>query len=315
MNFRTELNVAPSRWKISHTDGILLIGSCFSTNIGEQLQKYKFRCITNPFGTVYNPVSIGRLLEMAGSGVEIGTDSLILSAGIWVHPDFHSSLASPDKNAAADRINLALREVHDKLPDTRYLFITSGTSMAYISKETGDIVANCHKLPASHFDTAIISAEQGAGALTGAISTLRILNPDLRVILTVSPVRHIRDGLAANTRSKARLFGMADILESSDMGVAYFPAYEWVMDDLRDYRFYGPDLIHPNDQAIGYIWEKFSQHFFDEPTTALNDRIGKVLAAREHRPFNADTPAHQAFIARLKEETDTLESMYSWLRF
>ncbi len=252
---------------------------------------------------------------MSAAGMKTDDSYLTFSSGIWVHPDFHSSLASSDRQQAVNQINQALQHVRKELQDTTYLFITLGTSIVYRWKKTDKIVANCHKLPTSEFTRESVSAQEGAGALAEAFAAVKKINPDIRIILTVSPVRHVRDGLVANTRSKARLFEMIDILEATDAAVSYFPAYEWLMDDLRDYRYYGADLIHPNDQAIEFIWEKFSSHYFNSDTSNLNMRIDKVLTGLAHRPFNPDTDEHRAFVSRLSTEIKELETRYPWLKF
>lgn len=314
MKFRTELNIPPSRFSIGHTDGVVLIGSCFSINIGDRLQKYKFTGITHPFGTVYNPVSIARLLDYAAGAGIVDNKNLIFSSGIWVHPDFHSSLGSPDRDRAAEGINGAIVQAGECLRRVKFLFVTLGTSIVYKWKRTGNIVANCHKLPASEFARQTVPAQEGAEALAAAFDQLRKINPAIRIILTVSPVRHVRDGLIENMRSKARLFETVDILCSTFDNVSYFPAYEWMMDDLRDYRFYTQDLIHPNEQAIDYIWEKFCDHYFDEKTRALVKSIGKVLEGLGHRPFNPDTSEHKSFLAKLQEDISRLEQDHPWLK-
>ncbi|MFZ1579560.1 MAG: GSCFA domain-containing protein [Saprospiraceae bacterium] len=315
INFRTELNLPPASFSIKHDDLIMLIGSCFSNNIGSRLQNYKFNSICNPFGTVFHPVSIARLIEYALQLKVVAIEDLQLSQGVFVHCDFHSNLGSVDNQQAVHNINLAIAETHEALKRVKYLFITLGTSIGYSLKSTDTIVANCHKLPSEMFAKANSSIEMCENALANALSSLFAINNDVHVIMTVSPVRHTKDGIIENARSKAKLLSVAENLQMRFENVSYFPAYEWMMDDLRDYRFYEKDLIHPNEQAIDYIWEKFEGHYFDGETTNLNKKIGKIIQQMNHRPFNVESTEYQYFMKNLETQKSLLQSAYPWIQF
>lgn len=314
MNFRTELNMPPSAQKINHNDTILLIGSCFSQNIGERLQKYKFKSISNPFGTVFNPVSIAKLIQYTLDNHVFKKETLQSSQGVWVHPDFHSLLSDVDKDQAINKINSAIETVSNLLSEVKFLFITLGTMIAYRQKSDDSIVANCHKIPSSAFTKETIPSEYGYLTLSAALSRLKTKYPHINIIFTVSPVRHIKDGIIANTRSKASLISMVESLESN-VGVTYFPAYEWMMDDLRDYRFYHADLIHPNDLAIDYIWEKFVLHYFSSDTADLAEKISRIIQSCKHRPFNIHSDQHQQFISEVISQISQLQSSYPQFNF
>jgi hypothetical protein len=315
MDFRTALQIAPTSIQISHQDSILLLGSCFSQNIGERLQKYKFNCISNPFGTIFNPISISKLVGYACKNQPVTEDELILSQGVYVHPDFHSILSDVNANLALAKINHAIESTYHYIKKCTHLFITLGTAIAYKMNTTGQIVANCHKLPSSSFQKVDISISDGQEALEKMITQIREINPNVHIVFTVSPVRHIKDGIVENTKSKARLLCMIDEINRHDEGVSYFPAYDIMMDDLRDYRFYEADMIHPNAIAIDYIWEKFSGHNFANETISLNKQIHKIQLASHHRPFNSQSEQHQSFIRKALSEIDAIKDRYEWLDF
>jgi GSCFA family len=315
MLFRTELNIPPATQKIDHNDTILLIGSCFSQNISERLQKYKFKCISNPFGTVFNPVSISKLIQYTCDRKVFSSESLQNSQGVWVHPDFHSVLSDVDKDTALDKINRTIEDIHVLLSEVKYIFITLGTVTAYSQKSDGSIVANCHKIHPGAFTKETIQTEDGYVKLATALNHLKKMHPQINIVTTVSPVRHIKDGIIENARSKASLLRIVEMLEGNDTGIAYFPAYEWVMDDLRDYRYYGPDLIHPNEQAIDYIWEKFVAHYFSSETVRLIEKIDRIIQSCSHRPFNAQSDQHQQFIREVKSQIQQLQISFPSLNF
>ncbi len=315
MLFRTELRIPESVHKISHHHKILLLGSCFSQNIGDRLQKYKFKSISNPFGTIFHPVAIAKALKYTIEKKLISEDELLLSQGVYVHPDFHSMLSDVNKAGAAQKINHTIATMHEELKETSYVFITLGTSTGYRLRSTGELVANCHKMPPSMYVKEEVATDEITRQLDHAVRQLREISPDIQIILTVSPVRHIKDGIIENTRSKARLINCIETLVGANSGVSYFPAYEWMMDDLRDYRYYEKDLIHPNESAIDYIWEKFCEHYFDKETTQLTHQISKILTSCGHRPFNASTDNHQQFVQEVTVQIKRLLQTHSYLNF
>lgn len=314
MIFRTELQLPPSEFKIQYDQQILLLGSCFSQNIGERLQKYKFKSISNPFGTIFHPIAIAKLIDYIVQNCKIKDDELINSQSVFVHPNFHSNLGNIDRKEAAKQINHTILTTHQQMKDIKYIFITLGTSIGYRQKNTGHIVANCHKLPADMFQKEDTTIELCLKSLGHALEQILQLNNQVKIILTVSPVRHIKDGIIENSRSKAKLITVSETLETLYENVSYFPAYEWMMDDLRDYRFYEKDLIHPNEQAIDYIWEKFCFHYFDENTVNIIKKVEKINRAVSHRPFNPTSKEHIDFLTKVEEDRMNLMQIYPWMK-
>ena len=314
MIFRTELSLPTSPDKINHHHIIALLGSCFSQNIGVRLQKYKFNCFINPFGTIFHPQAIASMMHYAISGKTPDIRSLKLSQDIYVHSDFHSSLGCSDAGRALQNIENAIHTLQQLLFSLDYVFITLGTADGYIEHETGNIVANCHKLPASLYAKVSPEVEIMADALLQSCNQWLQSNPNIKFVFTVSPVRHIKDGIVENALSKAKLRLTIDKIMQSLPNTTYFPAYEWMIDDLRDYRYYEKDLIHPNDQAIDYIWEKFSAHYFDDDTKSILQKIHKINQAKEHKPFNPDTKAHQQFLDKIDQDIQALKDEHPWIK-
>ena len=315
MLYRTELSIPLSPINLSHNSKSMTIGSCFSHHIGQRLQKYKFKCISNPFGTVFNPISISHLLSRAIDKQYIEDDELLMSQGVWVHPDFHFSLCHTDKQTTCQNINECIRSVHESIQEIDFLFVTLGTSIAYRIIENDRIVANCHKLPSGNFEKIETTSEDGFKAMKEAMEQLNKINPHVKIVMTISPVRHIRDGIIENSFSKARLHGMIEGLMAQNEMILYFPAYEWLMDDLRDYRYYDTDMIHPNEMAIAYIWHKFGEHFFDKDTSDLYKKIDAILKAVQHRPFNPTSEEHTAFKNHQLQAIQSLKKDHPYLDF
>jgi hypothetical protein len=310
MIFRTELQADHSPFTISHDTPVLLLGSCFSQNMGFKLQKYKFKCIVNPFGTIFNPVSISRLITKCVIGSPEVADSLLFSSGRWVHPDFHSQTGHPDKAEALRTINQLITDTRAFLKNCQVLFITLGSSVVYEYKQTGKIVANCHKIPAIHFEKKELEVHTMSSEMETTLTLLKSFNPNIHVVWTVSPVRHIKDGIVVNSFSKARLHVVIENIIKNTHNTSYFPAYEWMMDDLRDYRFYDRDLIHPSDVAVDYIWEKFSGFYFDSHTRIIINELDKIQRDQNHRPFSTETEEYQKFLQSLENRKLDFKQKY-----
>lgn len=307
MIFRTEFSIPPSEQKISHKDTIFLLGSCFSEAVGVKLKNSGFNALSNPFGTVYNPVSIARQLSMIMTRERINPDQFVLSQGLWVHPDFHSSMGQTTAEKAAERINAVLAHMHEKISHTGWLILTTGTALGYVWQQTGQVVANCHKLPADAFTKRYLQVDEMVSSLQQSITQIKAINPTIKIVLTVSPVRHTREGMIENTRSKARLIETAHQLANAMPDIAYFPSFELVMDDLRDYRFYEPDMIHPNGQAVDYIWQHFKHCFMDKDSQHIANQASALNQAANHKPFNPETPAFKEFCQIQLSKIATLE--------
>ncbi len=315
-HFRTILPVQPAPFSIGYEDSLLLIGSCFTENMGERLRAGKFRAKVNPFGIVYNPLSIALCLErLCGDVQPFEEQDLFENAGLWHSWEHHGHFSKPDKKEALGNINAALQTAAGHLKTTNRLLLTLGTAHVFSLRKTGQVVANNHKMPASLFEERRLSVPEMVEALVLVLEKIKLQNADLQVIVTVSPVRHIRNGLVENQRSKATLLLACEEICHTLPFAFYFPAYELLLDDLRDYRFYGPDMLHPSEVAADYIWQFFGDTFFSEDTRRLQARIEKIVTAARHRPFHADTPEHRAFAQGQLEAIDRLLKEYPELDF
>ena len=303
--FRTVFPARPATFPIRHGDRLLLAGSCFTEHIGARLAAGKFRTLLNPHGIAYNPVSIARCLT-ALLAPEPAEWPLFRHQGLWHSWEHHGAFSHPEAEAAQAGIRQAREAARTFLAEANRLLLTFGTADVFVLQETGEVVANCHKAPAAWFTRRRLSVGETTAVLADALYQLKTRLPGLRVVLTVSPVRHLRAGFVDNQRSKAVLvLACAELCARFDF-VEYFPAYELLLDDLRDYRFYAADMIHPNEVAIDYIWEQFAAAFFPPETRRLLEQIGKIRSAASHRPFNADTAEHRAFARTQVEKIEAL---------
>jgi GSCFA family len=289
--FRTTLAASPAPFSIGHHDSVLLVGSCFTEHIGARLEQHKFRVTTNPYGILYNPVSLARVLD----NMSVSPDHWVESQGVWYHLDLHGDYSAPTRAAAEAQVAQATTIAHDALNHASRIFITLGTADVFEWAADGHIVANCHKVEAKYFNKRRLSVQEVIEVLIAPIRRLTAQRPELRVVLTVSPVRHLRNGMVEHQRSKATLILACEAICSQMEQVHYFPAYELLMDDLRDYRFYADDLVHPSPMAVEYIWQHFCDTYFDAATQALNQQVRQVVQAAAHRPFHPDTEAHRVF--------------------
>ncbi len=305
--FRTELLAAQSKIKIDLQNPVLLIGSCFSDNIGEILITHKFNAIPNPLGVIYNPISIFNLLESSLLKKKYDDDSFIKQHEIWYNYHFHSEISALAKESLNEKIVDRLATVGKCFEKERLtLILTFGTAFAYSLIENGEIVANCHKMPAQLFAKQLLSPQQ----ITAAFEKLySILPKDLAIILTVSPVRHTKDTIPLNSVSKAVLRLSCHELAEKFENVSYFPAFEYVIDDLRDYRFYEADMLHPNRQAIDYVFDKFATTYFDRFTQEFLKKWEKIHKSLQHKPFYAQTEAHQSFLKNLLSQLQSIKEV------
>lgn len=308
--FRTVFPAQRAPFALTHADRLLLIGSCFTEHIGARLVSGKFATLANPNGIVYNPVSIARSLASIAIENTDAKDAIFKHNGLWHSWEHHGAFSKPGEPETLEGIRKARQEASDFLQKTNYLLLTLGTADVFVLRETGRTVANCHKAPANWFDQRRLTVAETVQTLREVLTAIKTRLPDMQAILTVSPVRHLRGGFVENQRSKAVLvLACAELCEQSDF-VHYFPAYELLLDDLRDYRFYAADMIHPNEQAIDYIWQYFSEMYFATETRALLEQIGKITAAARHRPFNPDTAEYRAFARAQIDRISALEGKY-----
>ncbi len=278
--FFTQVAIEPPGIKISREDPVWTVGSCFSDEIGRRMAEGGFKVRPNPLGTLFNPASICRQLKRVAEGVPYAPGDLYLHNGLWHSHDFHTSFSSPDCVGALAAMNGAISSLHDALPSLRYLILTLGSARAFICRDTGCVVANCHKLPADRFEVTDLSTDTIAGDLSATLRLLKTAAPQMEVIITVSPIRHKAYGLHADKLSKARLLLAADTICSRGEAV-YFPSYEIMTDELRDYRFYAADMVHPSETAAEHIFGRFAETFFTPAT--INDAAHSRKESRRLR--------------------------------
>lgn len=316
MVFRTEVMPERAPFCINHNTPTLLIGSCFAQHIGRLMANGKMPTLTNPFGTMYNPMSVAQCIEHLLNPTPIDRDALFEHQGVWRHFDFHSELAHSNPEQSLTSINSAITNGAEFLQRAKRLVITFGTARIYSRTCNGQPVANCHKLPAAQFTHKLMPVEQISILWNNLIAKLLNINPNLKIVFTVSPIRHWKDGAVENQRSKASLLlAVAKLTENHPQAAYYFPAYELLMDDLRDYRFYADDMLHPAPQAVEYVWEKFKQAAMEHTTHDLLAQIARVQRAVAHRPFNPHTDAHKHFVQQTLDAMTQIESKHPHINF
>ncbi len=290
MKFRTSIDVAPFEAKIDYSDSILAVGSCFAEAVGARLVRSKFRATVNPTGVLFNPASICKTLQRFEHKELVAEEELQPE---WFHYDFHSSLSAPSAEECVRRINSAVEAGHEALRMCDWIVITLGTAWIYELAQSGEVVANCHKQPSANFRRRRLSVAEIVEMLDVALSHLL---PSKRVILTLSPVRHLGDGLPENSLSKATLrVAIEEFVARHPSRAFYFPAYEIFVDDLRDYRFYGEDMVHPSTVGVDYVWEKFCDVALSLESQSLMGRVMSVVRAAEHRAMNPQSESYYKF--------------------
>lgn len=299
-NFRTIIPVSKASFEIGHIDNILLLGSCFSDNIGAKLQDSQFHVLHNPLGILYNPLSLSKFLKNVLDRKTYQLEELILEDHYYYHFDYHTQIAHTDANTLLREINSQLLQTCEYLKTTNYLFITLGTAWYY--KKEGEVVGNCHKRPAKEFDKQIASIEEIKNSFEDVFRQLKEINPEIKIVFTVSPIRHIKDGFIENQRSKAVL--IEAIHQMLNENVSYFPAYEILMDDLRDYQFYKEDMLHPNEVGVNYVWQYFQETYFSEPTKELVQQINQLKKSINHKSLRPKSDAYKEFIVSLKRKVE-----------
>ena len=305
--FRTEIILEPSPEKISLRHPILCIGSCFADVIGQRLNDNKFNALVNPFGTLYNPVSIFRLMHNSINNYLPPAASYLQRDDLYYNFQFHSDMVAASQEELESQISERMSITRTHLQHCRWLVITLGTAFYYERRDNGQIVANCHKMPSSYFGKGMLESQEIVTRFEQIFLALKAFNQDIRIVFTLSPVRHIRERLTSNSVSKAALRVAIDrITELHPEDVAYFPSYEIMMDDLRDYRFYKADMIHPNQVAQDYIWNKWVECYLDDQAVDFIVRWEKIRRALAHRPFNPKSSAHQRFVKKTIDQLHQL---------
>jgi len=312
MKLITEVALPEYPFKLDHLTPVLMMGSCFTENIGRQLERYLFPVCINPFGVTYNPLSVKKGLEALMHKEVYSEVDLNLYGDLWFSFDHYTGFSSPNRDEALEAINQSFRSAKELLKKAGILILTWGTSWVYRYKETGEVVCNCHKIPAEEFNRVQLTTREIIAAYESLLPQLFEFNSKLKIIHTISPVRHWKDGAHGNQLSKASLLLAGSALQKKfPEQFFYFPSYEIVMDELRDYRFYAEDMIHTNDQATVYIWEKFSQALLSESSTELIKDLEKVLKLKEHRPRDNSSEAQLTREGQFQERIASLKAKYS----
>lgn len=302
---------------ISHQDSMLLIGSCFADNIGGRLIGHKFNVCSNPFGVQYNPLSIAQVLKRVALGkpFDEGSPEIFSHNGLWHSIMHHGSFSHSSKDGLLGSINASLQHAHAMAGRCSTVIVTFGTAYVYTRKSDGCIAGNCHKLPGKDFERRLLGIVEIVDEFSEVIEIYRAAGREVRFLFTVSPIRHLRDGAHDNQKSKGTLLLAIDEIIARHSGCCYFPAYEIMLDELRDYRFYADDMLHPSAVAIEYIWECFSQCYFGEETRRINSAVEEIARALEHRPFDAKSDGYRKFLSTLIGKMDALAAKYPQLDF
>jgi len=319
MDFRLEFSPKQLLQKINHRRKLLLVGSCFTENIGDKLVAHKFSVLQNPNGILFNPVSVKEALENYIANKIVSENDLFYLNEAYHSWQHHSRFSGITKQEAVDKINTSTAAAHQYLKETDFVIITFGSAWVYeltekaAAAKPGAVAANNHKAPADWFNRRLLSNEEVIHLVKNSIASLQQFNPAIKIIFTISPVRHLREGFVENNRSKAALINAVHLATENFDNVFYFPAYELVIDDLRDYRFYAEDMVHPNYAATNYVWEKFVASCIDEPSQELMAAINEINAAISHKPFNSTSEAHKKFLAVNLQKAKQLQEKYPHL--
>ncbi|CAN5791703.1 GSCFA domain-containing protein [soil metagenome] len=315
MKFLTDINIRSLQPPITYTDKLLLTGSCFTEHIGNHLMDAKFNVLQNPNGILFDPLSVCRSLVSYIHNTQYTKDDLFYLNESWHSWQHHSRFSNPDGDECLKHINASQTAAHHFIKEAEWLIITLGSSFSYKLADNAVHVANCHKAPAQQFIKHLCSIEETVTALDGTIHQLFHFNKKLNIIFTISPVRHLRDGVVENNRSKARLIEAVHHLVNKFDRLHYFPAYELVIDVLRDYRFYDIDLAHPNYAATQFVLEKFSENCLNDAAKKLAEEIKKITIAANHKAFNPQSQQHKQFLQTHLERTKHLQQLYPFLDF
>lgn len=321
MKFRSEFDIQKLEQNITHQHKLMLVGSCFTENIGDKLRKQKFRVYENPNGILFNPVSVSEAIINVIENKLYTQDDLFNYNEAWHSWQHHSRFSGITVKEALERINATTNEAHQFLQQADYLLVTLGSAWIYTLTEKapnaqiGTVAANNHKAPSDWFEKKLLRVDQAILVLATMLDRLGAFNPNIKIIFTISPVRHLREGAVNNNRSKAVLIQAVHDLCERLKHLFYFPAYELVIDDLRDYRFYAEDLVHPNYYATQYVWEKFMETCMNEETRKLMQDITDINTAFNHKPFNPTSNQHKLFLSNYYNKTQVLQQQNEYLNF
>lgn len=314
MQFTTKVPIPKATHPIDYDSKIVALGSCFAENMAVKFDYFRFRNTTNPFGIIFNPVSIENLMARVAEKREFTGEDVFFHNERWQSYEVHSDLCHIDKTKLLELLNRTLEQTRNQIIEATHIIITYGTSWVYRLRSTGAVVANCHKVPQAEFEKQLLSAAQIERSIENTISLIRKVNPGCSFMFTVSPVRHIKDGFVENNVGKAQLLSAVYASRSRPFS-AYFPSFEIMMDELRDYRFYADDMLHPSQSAIDYIWECFFRSQMQESVFPVMDEVCSIQKSLRHKPFHADSQSHRKFVENLEGKIAALALKFPQIRF
>lgn len=318
MRFTTEVDLPLHELDISHATPMMLMGSCFAQNMGQFLLDNKFCADVNPFGIMYNPLSIATALKRIANGrvFDNASPEVVFHNGLWHSLLHHGDFSRCTKDELIEAVNARLLSAKKNLEKCELMILTFGTAYVYRLADGGAVVGNCHKLPQKMFTRTLLSVKEITDAMQPLLKELLSLHPGMKILFTVSPIRHLRDGAHDNQLSKATLLlAIEELRRLFPHATHYFPSYEILIDELRDYRYYARDMVHPSEVAVDYLWECFSKCYFSQQTINLNQRVADVRRALAHRPFNVDSCEYHEFIGKILLKIEELREKYPYFDF
>ena len=316
MNFRTKIPISKFNFPIDYSSKIVSLGSCFAENMAEKFDFFKFQNSCNPFGILFHPLAIEKIISKAINTTFFGEEDIFFLNERWHCFDVHSDLSNANKDELLKTLNGFVITTKQQITEASHIIITYGTSWVYRNKQTKKVVANCHKVPQNLFDKEILSVATIEKSIQNTIDLIESVNPKCAVIFTISPVRHIKDGFVENQRSKANLISaLHSTFDIRLLTQSYFPSNEIMMDELRDYRFYAEDMLHPNQIAINYIWERFCETTISIEANLIMTEVESIQRGLSHRPFNPNSESHLKFIKQLESKISKLKSEFPFMNF
>ena len=316
MNFRTKIPISKFNFPIDYSSKIVSFGSCFAENMAEKFDYFKFQNTCNPFGILFHPLAIEKIISKAINKTFFGEEDIFFYNERWHCFDVHSDLSNANKDEFLQTLNELVKSTNKQISEASHIIITYGTSWFYRNKQTKKVVANCHKVPQNLFDKEILSVATIEKSIQNTIDLIESINPKCAVIFTISPVRHIKDGFVENQRSKANLISaLHSTFDIRLLTQSYFPSNEIMMDELRDYRFYAEDMLHPNQIAINYIWERFCETTISNEANLIMTEVESIQRDLSHRPFNPNSESHLKFLNQLELKVSKLKSEFPFMDF
>lgn len=317
MNFTTKVPLLKSNNPIGYNAKVMSLGSCFAVNMADKFDYFKFQNTCNPFGILFHPLAIEKLIDFVVTKKQFTQEDVFFHNERWHCYDVHSDLSNANIDELLDNLNQLLQYTWHQLQEATHIIITYGTSWVYRKVPEDVIVANCHKVPQAAFTKEVLSVETIVNTIVNTIGLIRKINPNVNFIFTVSPVRHLKDGFVENQVSKAHLLSAIFRLQTeySQRNTEYFPSYEIMTDELRDYRFYAEDMIHPSPIAIDYIWERFAETHLSSESISVMEEVATIQKGLAHRPFNSESESYKKFVENLNKKINSIQKRYQFIEF